>query len=153
MKYKFLLPLLFVSVFDWSSKASAHSTEIQHRQVQAVQIDASYAGGQPMANAQVTVYAPDNPSEAWKTGTTDPEGLYTFVPDRSGQWDVRVRQAGHGDIVTISVQKDTNNQAAASDWLSPESENPTVQKVLYSAAGAWGFFGTALFLVRRRNKD
>lgn len=153
MKYKFLFPLLFVSVFGWSSKASAHGTNIQHRQVQAVQIDASYASGQPMANAQVTVYAPDNPSEAWKTGTTDTEGLYTFVPNRSGEWEVKVRQAGHGEIVTIPVQKDTNNQEATSDWLSPESENPTVQKVLYGAAGAWGFFGTALFFVRRRKEN
>lgn len=160
VKFKFFLPLLFLSVIGWSAKASAHGTNIQHQKVQAVQIDATYAGGQPMGNAQVTVYAPDDPSTPWKTGTTDKQGQFTFVPDPSqpGNWEVKVRQAGHGDIITIPVGDSTQAATATEEaggnseglsWLDNSHDSTLLQKALLSAAGAWGFFGTALFFARR----
>lgn len=141
-----------------SAKALAHGTEIEYRQVQAVQIDATYAGGQPMANAQVTVYAPDDPSTPWMTGMTDEQGRFSFTPEpsQSGNWEVKVRQAGHGDIVTIPIQSASAEEAANPTatpqmaWLSGNQGNytSTVQKTLLGIAGVWGFFGTALFFAR-----
>lgn len=164
VKFKFFLLLLFLPVISWSAKASAHGTEIQYQKVQAIQIDAVYAGGQPMGNAQVTVYAPDNPSTPWKTGTTDKQGQFTFIPDASqpGNWEVKVRQAGHGNIITIPVGEKTTALAAGiqdategSDgrsWFDREDSvgETLLEKALLAAAGAWGFFGTALFFARRR---
>jgi nickel transport protein len=164
MKSKFFLPLLFLPVIAWSAKASAHGTEIQYQKVQSIQIDAVYAGGQPMGNAQVTVYAPNDPSTPWKTGTTDKQGQFTFVPDASqpGNWEVKVRQAGHGNIITIPVGEKTTALAAATQeatedsnglsWFDSEDSvgDTLLQKALLAAAGAWGFFGTALFFARRR---
>ena len=160
IKLKFFLPLLFFPAIA-STKALAHGTNIEYRQVQAVQIDAAYAGGQPMANAQVTVYAPDDPSTPWTTGTTDEQGRFSFTPDlsQSGHWEVKVRQAGHGDIVTIPVQsasegENTTTEAAPQmAWLSGNRDyTSTVQKTLLGVAGVWGFFGTALFFARRKEE-
>lgn len=165
VKFKFFLLLLFLPVISWSAKASAHGTEIQYQKVQAIQIDAVYAGGQPMGNAQVTVYAPNDPSTPWKTGTTDKQGQFSFVPDASqpGNWEVKVRQAGHGNIITVPVGNKTTALTAAtqeategSDGLSwfddrkDSVEDTLLEKALLAAAGAWGFFGTALFFARRR---
>ncbi|AFZ16916.1 carboxypeptidase-like regulatory domain-containing protein [Allocoleopsis franciscana] len=164
VKFKFFLLLLFLPVISWSAKASAHGTEIQYQKVQAIQIDAAYAGGQPMGNAQVTVYAPNNPSTPWKTGTTDKQGQFTFVPDASqpGNWEVKVRQAGHGNIITIPVGEKTTALAAGTEkaaegsdglsWFDSEDSvgDTLLEKALLAAAGAWGFFGTALFFARRR---
>ncbi|MBE9128911.1 carboxypeptidase-like regulatory domain-containing protein [Coleofasciculus sp. LEGE 07092] len=161
VKFKFFLPLLFLSVIGWSAKASAHGTDIEYQKVQAVQIDAIYAGGQPMGNAQVTVYAPDDPSTPWTTGITDEEGQFTFVPDPSqpGDWEVKVRQAGHGDLITVPVGDSTQAAIATQEgggnseglsWLDYSQDSTLVQKALLSAAGGWGFFGTALFFARRR---
>ncbi|MGF1480675.1 MAG: carboxypeptidase regulatory-like domain-containing protein [Cyanophyceae cyanobacterium] len=146
-------------MIGWSAEAQAHGTNIEYRHVQAVQVDAAYAGGQPMANAQVTVYAPDNPADPWMTGTTDEEGLFSFTPDYSqpGNWEVKVRQAGHGDLITVPVSSTGQEEEAAQgentslSWLAGEREETmTAQKALLGAAGVWGFFGTALFFARRK---
>lgn len=159
MQHKVLIPVLFVSVVGWTAKALAHGASIQHRQMQAVQIEAAYAGGQPMAEAQVTVYRPDDPTTVWKTGMTDESGQFAFVPDQPGQWEVQVRQAGHGDIATIAVSenavdaapsKATSSQLNSMGWFSGSGEYSPLEKALYGAAGAWGFFGTALFFARQR---
>ncbi|WP_228021926.1 carboxypeptidase-like regulatory domain-containing protein [Vasconcelosia minhoensis] len=153
----FWLSALLVAMAGGSPKAMAHKTELEYRKAQAVQVEAVYSGGQPMSNAQVTVYAPDNPQAAWRTGTTDEQGRFTFLPDQSGTWEVRVRKAGHGSFLTVSVEEGETESAetepasfSGSGWLSAGRDTSTTNQVLYSAAGAWGFFGTALFLVRRR---
>ena len=139
--------LLFIPLVGWSTSASAHGAHIDYQAVQAVNINAAYDGGQPMANAQVTVYAPNDPSTPWSTGTTDDQGRFTFTPDadQPGNWEVKVRQAGHGDIVSVPVGETTAEAGeAVSDSYTP------VQKALLGAAGAWGFLGTALFFARKK---
>lgn len=163
MRYKFFLPLLFLSVGGWSATAFAHGTDIEYQKVQAIQIDAAYEGGQPMANSQVTVYAPNDPSTPWQKGKTNEKGQFTFVPDPSqpGNWEVKVRQAGHGDIITVPVGGTPTASVAGTEevdesgnrlsWFdSEDSQDTLLQKALLAAAGAWGFFGTALFFARRR---
>ena len=110
-----------------------------------------------MDNAQVTVYAPDEPSTPWTKGTTDEEGRFSFVPDPSqpGNWEVRVRQAGHGDIISIPVESaanaDQSTQSSNEAVISGDESGQTpMQKALLGAAGAWGFVGTALFFARRK---
>ena len=142
--------LLFIPLVGWSTKASAHGASIDYQAVQAINIQAAYDGGQPMANAQVTVYAPNDPSTPWSTGTTNEQGRFTFTPDadQPGNWEVKVRQAGHGDIVSVPVGEIATvdeGQASANESYTP------VQKVLLGAAGAWGFLGTALFFARKKS--
>ncbi|MGF1496582.1 MAG: carboxypeptidase-like regulatory domain-containing protein [Elainellaceae cyanobacterium] len=151
------LSVLLVAAVGWSPRAAAHKTELEYRKTQAVQVEAAYGGGQPMGNAQVTVYAPNNPAEAWQTGMTDEQGRFTFVPNQSGTWEVRVRKAGHGNFLTVSVEEGETSAAEAESastggdsWLSAGGDTSTANQVFYSAAGAWGFLGTALFFVRRR---
>ena len=140
--------LLCIPLVGWSVKASAHGARIEYQAVQAVNINAAYDGGQPMANAQVTVYAPNDPSTPWSTGTTDEQGRFTFTPDadQPGNWEVKVRQAGHGDIVSVPV----GETAAEAEGQAVSDSYTPAQKVLLGAAGAWGFLGTALFFARKK---
>jgi nickel transport protein len=157
MNGKFLIPLIFVSVLSGSVKAVAHGANIEVQRTQAITIDANYDTGEPLANAQVTVYSPENPSEPWLTGTTDDRGNFTFTPDRSqpGDWSIQVRQAGHGDIVTIPIEGESS--AASGGESSPASATSTrasvgsftpLQIVVMSVAVIWGFVGTALYFAR-----
>jgi nickel transport protein len=155
MKNKLARTLLCLSLpwLGWSAPVLAHGTDIESKKVEAVQIEARYEGGQPMQEAQVTVYSPENPAEPWKQGVTDQQGNYTFVPDpqQAGSWEVKVRQAGHGDIITVNVGEETSStqkSALAFSWLEKDGEYTTTQKVLLGVAGIWGFFGTALFFAR-----
>jgi len=111
----------------------------------AIEIVAKYDNGEPMDGAQVVVYAPDDASTPWLTGSCDDEGRFTFMPDSSkpGTWDVQVRKAGHGDIVHISVGEDTVVSGGTSSYS-------VLQIVLMVACVIWGGVGTALYFSRRR---
>lgn len=142
--------------------ALAHGTHVEHRSVPATEVRAQYAGGQPMANASVSIYAPDAPTQVWGTGTTDDEGRFVFVPDPAitGNWEVTIRQSGHGAIATIPIASsaygnettEVQGTKLSGMWLK-NSTSPYIsqaQQWLLGGAGVWGFFGTALFFARRK---
>lgn len=146
-----LVPLAVVML---TALASAHGIDAGYQTVDdvaVVAVQAAYDTGEPMAGAQVTVYAPDNPAEPWLQGQCDADGRFAFVPDRSrpGTWDVRVRQAGHGTFLHVPVEADDTTGAA--EALSSRSSGFTPAQIgLMSACVLWGFVGTALYFVRRR---
>jgi nickel transport protein len=140
MKWKLVIPLIFLSVMGWQTEAIAHGTIVKHKIIQTVEIEASYESGEPMANAQITVYAPDRPAKPWLQGTADARGRFIFSPDAVGSWEVKVRKAGHGEIVRISISDEGETSRLS-------SVNP-LQKLAMTAAVIWGFVGTALFFSR-----
>lgn len=140
-----LAPLLCLPV-----AVEAHGAKIDYTIAASIEIVAKYDSGEPMAGAQVTIYAPDDPSEAWQTGTCDAEGRFGFTPDTSipGVWDVQVRQAGHGDMIHIEVGQ--KGRVTGGDSGGGYS---TGQIVLMSVCVVWGLFATALYFRGRRQAD
>ncbi|MCU0524122.1 MAG: carboxypeptidase-like regulatory domain-containing protein [Elainella sp. Prado103] len=150
----------------------AHGVAIEYQPTSAYEIRATFDTGEPMANAQVAVYAPTEPTQPWLTGTTDAEGRFVFSPSTSGNWEVQIRQAGHGDVLVIPVQPtgsmtsqapqptgDIGSSQPASQSTSPNTVPPSsgsinsytpLQKGLMMGAVSWGCIGTALFFVRSR---
>jgi len=98
-----------------------------------------------MAEASVQVFAPDDPQTPVFTGTTDASGRYVFAPTQPGDWEVSVRQAGHGDIAVIPVEADS---VIASSFTNDAGLSP-LQRVIVAGAVTWGCIGTALFFWRR----
>ncbi len=145
-----LVPLCLAALIFFGAPrvADAHGVEIEHRSGEAVEVEAAFDNGEIMDDAQVTIYAPDEPSEPWETGSTDEEGRYVFMPDTSipGTWDVQVREAGHGALVNVDVDE---GAVSSEVGQSGGSGYDTLQLVLMGAAGIWGFVGTALFFMRR----
>jgi len=127
------------------AQAYAHGAKIEYTIGMTIEITATYDSGEPMDGAQVTVYAPDEPSTPWLTGICGDDGRFSFAPDTSkpGTWDIQVRQAGHGDIVHIPV-------AAGSIDTGSSSFTP-LQIVLMSVCVIWGCAGTALYFLRRKS--
>jgi nickel transport protein len=134
--------------------ALGHAALVQGRAVAAVEVLARFDTGDPMAEAQVIVFAPDDPASPWLRGTTDAEGRFLFVadPGRPGRWTAQVRQAGHGAIVHL----DLGGEAAVADG-APSGEAPgrpgPMQRLVMVALVAWGALGTALFFRRRPARD
>ena len=147
MKWKIITCLIFVLILGLvlPIKALAHGADIEYTVDMAIEIVATYDNGEPMAGAQVTIYAPDAPSTPWLTGVCDDEGRFTFVPDTSkpGIWVVQVRQAGHGDIVHIPIGEGAM-VAGSTGGYTP------LQIVLMAACVVWGSVGTALYFSRGR---
>ena len=133
----------------------AHGANIEYRQASAITIEAKYDDGTPMANAQVVIYAPSDRATPWLKGTTDESGNFTFVPDTNtenvGDWDIKVRQAGHGDITSIPITENLAENTANTQLSSDGSGYTSTQKVVMAAAGIWGFVGTALFFARSKS--
>lgn len=163
MNGKLLIPLIFVSVLSESPRVVAHGANIEVQRTQAIKIDADYDTGEPLSNASVTVYSPENPSEPWLTGTTDEQGTFTFTPDYSqpGDWSIQVRQAGHGDIVTIPIEGESSatdggtasggeisQEVSATSTRSTGGAFTPLQIIVMSVAVIWGFVGTALYFAR-----
>lgn len=123
-------------------------------------VEASYSSGQPMASAQVVVYSPDNPHQPWTTGQTNEQGEFEFSPDTAGNWDVVIRQAGHGATVSVpvetlvvaseaaaSTEKSSASAALTTALVSSSPPNP-LQRWVSAGAALWGMVGTVLFFSR-----
>jgi nickel transport protein len=134
----------------------AHSVDIQYQMLPSYRITATYDGGQPMAQAQVAIFAPDQPAKPWEQGQTDTQGQFAFTPSQAGNWEVRVRQAGHGQLLVIPVtngQQNPESEPTASVQPVSRSERPDLhwgQRGLILGSVVWGCIGTALFFSRRR---
>lgn len=138
--------------------ALAHAALLELRSVEAIRIVAFYDTGEPMAQAQVVIYAPDAPASAWSRGVTDDEGRFDFVPDPSlpGRWSVQVRQAGHGAIAHVDIPTAADGPRVETAVLiatDSSAGGSVLQRVTMVALVAWGALGTALFFMRRRGGD
>ena len=152
-----------------SAPVHAHGVNITYQETRAIALEARYEGGQPMSGAQVAVFSPADPKTPWLRGTADESGRFIFSPDpaQPGNWEVQVRQAGHGEILVIPVGGEGTTSAAgatdaaesaapatsASATGSPISRSggglTPLQRFTMAASVIWGCVGTALFFSRR----
>jgi nickel transport protein len=136
--------------------ARSHGVTLQYQTTSAIEVQAIYDSGQPLADAQVTVYAPDDPSQPWQTGTTDEQGRFHFIPagaHSEGTWDVQIRSAGHGGMINIPAsQAATSNDSVAAPSLplagSSRAQLTPLQTAVVVGSIIWGCVGTALFFRR-----
>ena len=152
---QWVLALTMMAATILPESAIAHGTKIEYRTTQALEVQATYESGEPMANAQVTIYSPENPSDPWLTGTTDDQGRFMFMPDSTmvGNWDVQIRQAGHGDIVSIPLAGiDGSGTSFASTVRGTSEALSPLQKIVMAGVVIWGLLGTALFFSSRARK-
>jgi nickel transport protein len=70
-----------------------------------LEFTASYSTGEPMAEADVIVYAPGDRETPWEESATDEVGHYTFKPDAElvGDWRIEFEKDGHEDIRIVPV--------------------------------------------------
>jgi len=138
-----------------AERAIAHGVKIEHKSTPAIEVTAIYDSGEPMKNAQVTVYPP-NSDNAWTKGTTNDQGKFNFVPDSSqaGNWEVKIRQAGHGGIVVVPVGEgaiaNSSEPAPTAATTTKGTSFTPLQLLLMVGSVTWGFIGTALYFSGRK---
>lgn len=129
----------------------AHAHGVSHERLPAddtVVLHFSHVLGEPLAAADVKVLAPDG--KPWQEGAVDPNGVFAFVPDQPGDWEVVAEDdTGHSLRARISVGGNGVAQPASTPvrlsarWL--------LYGLLASLAVNAGF--VSLVLARRRSRD
>jgi Domain of unknown function (DUF4198) len=75
------------------------------------------ADGKPMANAEVRVFAPDEPTTPVATGHTDASGKFIFDADRDGMWSAEARTSSEVARIVIRVGHDSATQGGLNPLL------------------------------------
>ena len=136
-KSNILIGLLLIAILTLVSTTFAHGAKINYQIESIVHIKATYDSGEPMAEAQVAIFSPNDKKNPWLVDITDQDGIFSFSPDSSmtGEWDVQVRQSGHGDLIHINL----GEMQSAKEGFS------IIQIILMSLCIIWGLIGTGLY--------
>lgn len=122
LKFNKMLLIITVLCMAFMPIASAHSVhmDVLEKSNDEVQIKAYYGGGDPMKDAEVTVYVvTENGEELYiEDGSTDKKGMYSFEPDEGHKvYKVVASDFGHKTEKKISLdtQSSTTSKGSSSD--------------------------------------
>ncbi len=110
MKKLSLIGLLCASALGlMTEQALAHSVQTDYllSPKDGLALDVTFSTGEPLADAPVKIYSPDNPAEPWFEGKTDENGQFNFLPDQKleGEWTVEIGENSHADILSVPVEE------------------------------------------------
>jgi hypothetical protein len=108
-----LAALVLAALLLCKSPAAALDLFATHQ----VTVQFAAADGKPMADADVNVYAPGDPTHVVKTGKTDKDGKFEFGTDRDGLWTAEARAAGEVARATLRVGSDQPSEPVSPYWL------------------------------------
>ena len=141
------LPLIFLSLLLRAILVYAHGTEYEILSEGVIGIKASFDTGEAMADSRVLIFAPGDAAPTFET-KTDGNGIVCFAPDRSGIWVLQIRdESGHG--MRINLEIDDSMKLHVSE--STGSKRLSIgQRIAMAVCVAFGFVGTALYFLRRK---
>jgi hypothetical protein len=94
-----LRPRRFAALLLCKSPAAALDLFATH----TVTVQFATGDGKPMADAEVNVFAPGDPTHVYKTGKTDKDGKFDFAADRDGIVDRRGAHFG-GEVAHATIR-------------------------------------------------
>jgi len=107
------LALMFAALLLCKSPAAALDLFATHE----VTVQFATPDGKPMADAEVSVFAPGQPGRPVKTGRTDKDGRFEFGTDRDGMWSAEARVNGEVAHVMIRVGGSGGDERGLSTYL------------------------------------
>jgi nickel transport protein len=139
-----VLALLLILCMALMPPASAHRVYVKE-QVTGVQVKAWYGGGDPMAGANVEIYAnTTNGEELYLKDKTDEKGIFQFKPKLGvSGYRVVVEATGHRAEKTFNLLGGSGQEAA---------ELPLFARVLAGFGYLAGLAGIAMILAARKMK-
>jgi hypothetical protein len=108
-----LIALAFAVLALCNSPAGAFDLFATHE----VTVQFATAAGQPMADAEVKVFAPGDLTHPVQTGKTDKDGKFEFGTDRDGMWTAEAE--GHGEVARATIRVGGDANAAQQRRVSP----------------------------------
>lgn len=146
MKYLRRVGIGALGAIALAESAWAHGVVVQTKLTPMVEVLGHYEDGRPLQQAQVKVFAPSDAEQPQFIGQTDDQGRYHFSPTEAGQWEIFIRQAGHGGETVIAVEPTDDNKLVVANTPSGHS---WAQRLIMVGAVLWGCIGTALYFKGR----
>jgi hypothetical protein len=97
----------------WSMPTAALDLFARH----TVTAQFATSDGKPMADAEVRVFAPDQPGHPALTGRTDSAGKFEFSANTDGLWTAEARGASEIARVTIPVGDKEKSEPLSPYWV------------------------------------
>ena len=97
----------------WSLPAAAQSLFARHQ----VTVQFTTADGNPIAEAEVRVFAPGQPGRPALTGRTDRAGKFEFPADADGLWSAEAHAGNEIARVTVRVGGKAESEPLSPVWL------------------------------------
>ncbi|MEL6222949.1 MAG: carboxypeptidase regulatory-like domain-containing protein [Cyanobacteria bacterium J06627_8] len=159
MKQWLALPIALLAIAGSAPRAFAHMIETDFSLFgEELEFTSTFSSGEPVEEAQVTIYSPENPDEPWAELTTDEDGRFSFVPDEAvaGDWEIRIEQGiGHTDLWTVPVNEIGVDYDNISSGIQDEPTYiASLDPYALAAAGVLGlgaFLGGLLYTTRNRS--
>lgn len=126
----------------------AHGTKYEVLSEEIVGIKAMFDTGEPITNAKVLIFAPDE-TEVTYTTKSDSDGVFYVIPDKAGTWTMQVRDKdGHGMRINLVVSESMQLVSNKGGKIGMTY----LQKVIAALCVIWGCIGTALYFKRKASK-
>lgn len=126
--------------------ASAHELQHEAEHGDAVSVRFHYADGAPFSYETCEVYRPGEETP-FQVGRTDALGRIAFVPDREGEWRVRVfSEDGHGADLRVPAGPLREPSAPSPARASRSS------RLLFGLGLILGVYGTIALIQTRKKK-
>ena len=85
-----------------------------------------YGADEPVRNATISVFSPSDSENPYQTGSTDPAGYFTIIPDVGGNWIIETDDGyGHLEKIKVTVSDEFLNAKMPEEEIQVE-ENQTV---------------------------
>lgn len=101
------LGLILLTSLGFAAPALAHAVETNYTIADQFKLETQtvFSTGEPLPLAPVRVFSPTHLDQPWLEGKTDPQGHFTFIPDRKliGDWEVAIGEGTHADALTVAV--------------------------------------------------
>jgi nickel transport protein len=142
---------VITALFSITSLAYGHGVNYGIFEEHTIAIYFGYAGGEPMSYAQAKVFGPESsPDLEFQNGRTDARGVFAFVPDRPGTWQVEASDnLGHKGRIEVVVEQDQTGLKAGSQTEEVKNES-TLLKVLLALSAIANLAFLTAFIKRPR---
>jgi nickel transport protein len=139
------------AAFLLAAPAVAHEVLHSIERGRAVAVKAYFADGGGLAYAEYQVFSPADPKIPYQKGRMDRAGYLAFVPDRPGDWHVRVVEAGgHGLELDVPVAPPGSHAVTAPSAPPGLASWAFALRPIVGVALIGGLFATLVLVYRRK---
>lgn len=145
-----LLGLLFVCLAV--APAWGHGAEGGVENARGIRVSAEYDDGEPMSYAAVRIVGPEG-GTPFQKGRTDRNGMFMFLPDKAGKWQIRVKDGmGHQLNLVKEITDDGGGCQTAEPGKVISRKTSLSQGVITGISVIFGLSGLAYGWRVRRSR-